>query len=174
MRWFPALLLFVATTASAAEVGIDSRLPPFELPDQFGRNHVIKEMPKVLILTFEKSTGAMVNQYLTRQEENYLPSQNALFIADIARMPTPITLLFALPKMRRYEHTILLAYDRAFQESFPRKKGHATIIHFGQTQAIEAITFVQDDRELEGELSRSSQRGHSSETGAPATQFGSR
>ncbi len=154
MRFFPALIFFAATMASAAEVGIDSRVPPFELPDQFGRDHVVEDMPRVLILAFEKDTGEMVNQYLTRQEKGYLPNQDALFIADIARMPRLVARLFALPKMRKYEHTVLLAYDSAFQESFPRKEGHATVIHFGRTQAIEAIAFVQDDRELEAELSR--------------------
>ncbi len=154
MKFLPALLFFAATMASAAEVGIDSRVSPFELPDQFGRDHLVEDMPRVMILAFDKGTGEMVNQYLTRQEKGYLPNQDALFIADIARMPMLVARLFALPKMRKYQHTILLAYDEAFQEGFPRKKDHATVIHFGRTQAIEAITFVQDDRELEGELSR--------------------
>jgi len=144
----------VATIAQAEQIQIGSRLAGFELEDQFGQPHSIKKMPRTLILTFEKTTGAFVNQFLTRQGSQYLAEHDALYIADIARMPSMITTMFALPKMKKYTHTVLLAYGEDFQGHFPRKSGKATVIHFDASSRVTDCLFVSTEEELQKEIMR--------------------
>jgi len=145
-------LLVLATIAQAEQIQIGSRLQGFELEDQFGKPHSIQKMPRTLILTFEKKTGAFVNQFLTRQGSRYLAEHDALYIADIARMPSLITTMFALPKMRKYTHTILLAYGKDFQKHFPIRDGMATVIRFDPSSTVTGFAFVSSEEELQKEI----------------------
>jgi hypothetical protein len=146
------LLCLVGTPALADKLQVGDTVSGFELPDQYGNQHSIKEMPKTLILTFEKRTGGFVNGFLKMQDKSFLKKNNALYIADIARMPMLITNMFALPKMKRYEHTVLLAYEDDFQALYPIEKAKATVIHFDQKGAITEILFVDDEASLKAEI----------------------
>jgi len=148
-----ALFAF-ASIVQAEQIQIGSKLGGFELEDQFGQPHSIKRMPRTLILTFEKKTGAFVNQFLTRQGSQYLAEHDALYIADIARMPGFVTTMFALPKMRKYTHTILLAYGEDFQKHFPIQTGMATVIHFDPSSRVTDFVFVSNEEELQKEIMR--------------------
>lgn len=143
-----------ATPALADKLQVGDKVGALTLPDQFGNEHTVKEMPATVILTFEKKTGALVNGFLKKQEKDFLAKNNALYIADIARMPMIITKTFALPKMKKYPHTILLAYDDDFQAPYPMKKKNVTILHFDDEGKITAIVFVDNETRLQDEISK--------------------
>jgi len=146
------LLCLLATPALADKLLAGDTLTGFQLPDQYGNQHKITEMPKTLILTFQKNTGALVNGFLKKQDKSFLKQNDALYIADIARMPTLITNMFALPKMKKYEHTVLLAYDDDFQAPYPMKDRNATVLHLDKMGAITEILFVDNEASLQEEI----------------------
>lgn len=158
-----ATLLFLLALSASAWADEDPRFVegadfssalPMSLPDQHGKSHRIEAPPRLLVLTFEKDTGAMVNGFLKNAEKGFLADHDALYIADIARMPAIITKMFALPKMRRYSHTILLAYDEDFQKAYPRRSGSATALRIDDSGRIESVSYPTDQRALEALFSQ--------------------
>jgi len=83
----------------------------FTLPDQFDKTHSLTADTKTLILAFAKATGHTVKAFLKKQDKNYLPERDALFVADISPMPTIIRNTFALPDLKKSAFSVLLIYD---------------------------------------------------------------
>ena len=120
---------------------------PLDLQDQFGKRTILKEMPKTLIMAFEKGTGATVNDYLAVQDKEYLKKNNAVFVADISQMPNIITEIFALPKMRKYPHTVMLIRDEEQGLRFPSEEKKITVMKF-RGNFLTHVEFVSTAAEL--------------------------
>jgi len=101
----------LATALFANSFNINSPIGSFEMTDQFDKKHTVNADTKTIIVSFEKDTSANLNEFLKEKEDGFLEKNNAVFIADISGMPTIITKIFALPKMKKYNYNILLITD---------------------------------------------------------------
>jgi len=105
------IILSIVSSIFAATLDIDSQLKSFTLVDQFDKVNTVNNDLRTIVISFEKGTGKEVNQFLATKNPDFLAQHNAVFIANISKMPSIITTLFALPKMRDYKHKILLIDD---------------------------------------------------------------
>ncbi|MDD2782373.1 hypothetical protein [Sulfuricurvum sp.] len=141
------ILMLAAFTLWAAPYKVGQSVMPLDLSDQHGKRVTLKVMPKTLIMAFEKGTGATVNEYLTVQEKGYLTKHKAAFVADISQMPKFITESFALPKMRKYTHRVLLIQDEEQGLNFPYQEGKITVMKF-RGNFLTKIDFIENTSEL--------------------------
>lgn len=141
------VLLLVSLTLWAAPYKIGQSVMPLDMNDQFGKRVTLKTMPKTLVMAFEKGTGATVNEYLNAQEKGYLAKNKAAFVADISGMPKFITESFALPKMRKYTHTVLLIQDEEQGLNFPYQEDKITVMKF-RGNFLTKIDFISTPDEL--------------------------
>lgn len=139
------LLLGLSVWGAPYKVG--QSVMPLDLNDQFGKRYTLKAMPKTLIMAFEKGTGMTVNEYLNTQEKGYLAKNKAAFVADISQMPKFITESFALPKMRKYNHTVLLIQDEEQGLNFPYQEDKITVMKF-RGNFLTKIDFISTADEL--------------------------
>lgn len=135
------LFLSVQGAASAAELQNGDPLPPITLQDQFDKTVSVATDVQTLLFAIEKAPSDLVNNYLLKQDNDYLTTNKAYFMADISGMPGMITKMFALPKMRKRPYSILLAYaveDTAFM---PRQKNKVTVLKImgGKVSSIEFV-----------------------------------
>lgn len=139
-------MLLIALSVWAAPYKVGQSVSPLDLSDQFGKRYTLKTMPKTLIMAFEKGTGATVNEYLAAQGKGYLDKYKAAFVADISQMPNFITETFALPKMRKYPHTVLLIRDEEQGLKFPGEEEKITVMKFRGNflQSVEYITTADE------------------------------
>jgi hypothetical protein len=72
-----------------------------------------------------------------------LKKHNAVFIANISEMPSIITKLFALPKMKKYKHDVLLIYDEE-DKRFMQKEDKSTVYKL-ENGVIKSITYVEEE-----------------------------
>ncbi|MBE0513890.1 hypothetical protein [Sulfurimonas sp.] len=148
-RFLTALTLSVAILG-AAPLTITSplnMLDSFKYETPMGRQMKIPKKTKLVIVAFEKDTGALVNEYLNTQSPFYLPKNNSVFIADINKMPSLITNMFALPKLQKYKHLIYLHYGEKFQNAVPNKEQKITLLHIEESK-IKEISFISTKEEL--------------------------
>ena len=115
------------------------------------KKHTLKVMPKTVIMAFEKGTGATVNEYLAAQGKGYLAKHKAAFVADISLMPKFITESFALPKMRKYPHTVLLIQDEMVGLKFPGEEEKITVMKF-RGNFLTQIRYVTTAAELKAAI----------------------
>lgn len=135
-------------SADALRVGSKlSQLNNFKYETPNGREMRISRTLSLLIVAFEKDTVALVNEYLNTKNPFYLQRKGAIFIADIHEMPTVITNMFALPKIRKYKHLIYLHYNDKFNIVMPNKKEKITLLHVADGK-IENISYISTKQEL--------------------------
>lgn len=148
-KFLVALTLSVAIL-SAAPLKIDSSLEmleSFEYETPQGRQMKIPKKTKLVIVAFEKETGALVNEYLDKQSPFYLLKNNSIFIADINKMPSIVTSMFALPKLQKYKHLIYLHYSDKLQNAVPNKEQKITLLRF-ENSKIKEISYISTVLEL--------------------------
>lgn len=92
---------------------------------------------KYLLVSHDMETGKKANAALDSLGKEYLGSKKAVYMANIFGMPG-IGRMFAIPKMRKYSHRIILADDAALIAKFPSQEGKVTILSLsgGKVQAV--------------------------------------
>jgi hypothetical protein len=82
---------------------------------------------RYLIVTHDMDTGKKTNAVLNTLGNTFLTEKKAIYLANIYGMPS-IGRFFAIPKMRKYSHRIILADDANLIALFPEQKNQATIL----------------------------------------------
>lgn len=139
-----ALCLFAAaplTAADAKPYAVGDTFESFTTKDQHDKQFTYAGGARLIVVSFEMDTGKAANGFLEQQGAEFLTKNNALFIADIHGMPG-IGRAFALPKMRKYPHRVLLADAKDFLARYPQKENHLTALTLDEKGAITAIRFI--------------------------------
>ncbi len=137
------LLVLCTTYLFSNGFALNSNINSFVLNDQFDKPHTVNADTKTILVSFEKSTGEHVNEFLSTKESNFLEKNNAVFIADISGMPSIITSLFALPKMKKYNYNVLLIYDEE-DKRFLRQEERITVYTL-EEGVIKSISYIQKE-----------------------------
>lgn len=120
------LLLIGAVQAAPYAKG--SKVEPFKTKDQHEKEFQFKPADfQYLLVSHDMDTGKKANAALTTRGAAFLGSKKAVYMANIHGMPG-IGRAFALPKMRKYAHRIILADDAALIARFPEEKNKVTVI----------------------------------------------
>lgn len=136
------LLIVFATLLFSNSFELNKNINSFSLVDQFDRVHTIHSDIKTILVSFEKGTGADVNKFLAGKNPDFLQKNNAVFIANISGMPSFITKMFALPKMKKYKHSILLIYDES-DKRFLQKEEKTTLYRL-ENGVIKNISYIEE------------------------------
>ncbi len=102
---------------------------------------------KIIIASFEKSAGVLVNEYLNEQDADYLQKHQAVFIADISKMPEFFINMVALPKLKKYKHLIYINHSEIFERVIPNKENKITLL-FVDKSKIRDIVYISTKEEL--------------------------
>ena len=113
----------------------------------------IPKKTTLVIVAFDKDTGAMVNEYLGSKTPYYLQKHRSIFIADINEMPSIITKMFALPKLQEYKHLIYLHYSEDFQKVVPRKADQITLLRVKDGK-VQNISYITTKKELKASIEK--------------------
>jgi hypothetical protein len=109
--WILLGLALLVGSAQALETG--EHLAPWTLNDQFERPYTLDDNLRILLVARSMGGAKLLGAALDGQPKGYLEARQALFVADISRMPGLIGKLFAIPAMRDYSYRVLL--DREAQ-----------------------------------------------------------
>lgn len=151
-RFVAALVLLAtwsmqaATPPAAYQVG--DTFVPFSTQDQHGKAFTYEPgAARLVVVAFAMSPGKAANAFFEKQPAGFLEQHRALFISNIHGMPG-IARTFALPKMRRYPHRILLADAEGFLARYPEKEDHLTVLTLDEAGKITALHHVDPKQGL--------------------------
>jgi len=125
----------------------NSTIEPFTLSDQFGKEHNLSTMPKLLICSFGKESGKLISDYFNEKGSDYLETNAIKLMADIAGVPSLLRKTIIVPKMKKYNFEILLSTDSDFSKRFPKQDDALTVLKLDGDRVVE-ITFVSDEASL--------------------------
>ncbi len=149
IRFFGLLLFLLSFGVASDPLTVGAVLPELTLPDQHEEQHTIVD-PQIVVFAPDKEAGELAHQILGRSNTETLKSKGIVYVSDISAMPSFVTSLFALPKMRDYPYGVLLGYESADTALFPRQEGQVTVLNIASKQ-ITRITFAASAQTL-GEL----------------------
>jgi hypothetical protein len=150
LRRLATLALVAMSVACAHAAGFyqtGDALVPFAVKDQHDQPFTFTPGPRTVIVSFSMGVGKDANGYFARQPADFLAKNQSLFIANIYGMPA-VGRFFALPKMKKYPHRILLGDDEHLLDRYPTQEGKLTVIRLDPSAKITAIEFVDAEKEL--------------------------
>ena len=126
LPWLAAALLVL--NAAAAPYARGSKVEPFTSKDQHENAFTFQPgETKFLLVSHDMDTGKKANAVLTTVGPENLRRGKIVYLANIHGMPA-VGRMFALPKMRKYSHTIILGDDADLIARFPSQPGKVTVL----------------------------------------------
>ena len=141
------LSMLVCIYANAGTLKIDDKISTFSLVNQFDKIHTITSEISMIIVTFQKETTNLVNDFLSSKSSDFLDKNNTTFINNISSIPSIVVKMFTIPKMRDYKYDILLIYNEN-NKKFIEEENKITV-YFIQNGYIKDIKFLSSIYELE-------------------------
>ena len=141
------LSILISIFVNGSALKIDDKISSFSLPNQFDKIHTINSGVSTIIVTFQKDTLELINDFLSSKSEHFLEDKHAVFISNITSSPTIITRMITIPHLRDYKYTILLIYDDN-SIKFLKKENKATIYSIFNGQ-VNDIKYISSKDELE-------------------------
>ena len=119
-------LLILPAAAAPYEKG--SKVEAFTSKDQHDNAFTLKPSEtRFLLVSHDMDTGKKANAVLTTVGPENLKRDKVVYLANIHGMPG-VGRMFALPKMRKYSHTIILGDDADLIAKFPEQAGKVTVL----------------------------------------------
>jgi len=144
-----AALALAATAFAADPYRPGDAFASFTTKDQHDRAYTFEPGTRLVIVSFVMGTGKSANAFFEKQPADFLARHQAIFIANIHGMPG-IGRAFALPKMRKYPHRILLADAADFLARYPEQEDKLTVIALDAAGQVASVRFVDPKKELAG------------------------
>ena len=125
-----AVLAQEATTASG-----------WTLLDQFDKPYTASPELRVVLIARDMTGSKLVKSALEGRPAGYLEARHAVFVADISRMPGPISAMFAVPAMRDYSYRVLLDRDARIANRFAAQPEGVTWLQLEQGRVVDTRRF---------------------------------
>lgn len=123
-----AATLLGTAISFAAPYATGQKVESFQAKDQFEKEYTFKPSEtRYLLVSHDMETGKKANAALNALGKDYLPGKKAVYVANIHGMPG-IGRMFAMPKMKKYSHRIILGDDANLIAKFPEEKGKVTVL----------------------------------------------
>ncbi len=134
------LLCLLTSSALALEPG--ERLAPWTLLDQHDQPYTLDNQLQVLLVARDMDGAKLLDAALQGKPKGYLEQRQAIFLADISRMPSLIGKLFALPKMRDYNYRVLLDRDARVVPGYAVGEGEVVWLELRESALVQQRHFT--------------------------------
>lgn len=141
--------LFAVTLSAFADVadklgavGVGDPPPEISLDDQHDRLLRIDSATKMILFAPDRTSGEIAYAALEPVGDEALDDAGIRYIADISGMPGFVTRMFALPKMRDYSFSVLLATEEADAAALPSREGHVTVLKISDGRVADVAYFA--------------------------------
>lgn len=138
---FVLLPFMLPTPAGAAELQVGDTAPALSLNDQHDTPRTTLSARRFLLFSADKDGANLADEVLEGQTAEMLEQAGLTYVADISGMPSMVTKMFAMPKLRKRPYPVLLGRTSEDTMTLPRQAGHVTVIEIvsGSVTAIDCM-----------------------------------
>lgn len=143
LKTFIAILLLAAAPmfAGTGAYKPGDAVDTFTVNDQHEKSYTLEPGVETIVVSFSMGNGKKANAWFEKKGAGFLESHHAVYIANINGMPG-IGRMFALPKMRKYPHRILLAETDETLARFPKEEDKLTVVRLDAAGKVQSLEFV--------------------------------
>ncbi len=138
-------------TAHAGAVVLQQPLPQVALQDQHAKPWAIRADTRLVMFATGRKPSNLVMEVVGEQPKGFLESRNAVYVADMSRMPGIITRTFALPALREQPFAVGVALDEKLLAEWPRQDDAVTLIRL-EAGKVARIDYARSANELKAAL----------------------
>jgi hypothetical protein len=151
----------LAEAPTGAGLGPGDRLTPFRLEDQHGVVHEVDATRRAVLLSRDMEGGGHVREALAEDGAQRLARADAVYVADVSRMPGLVRRIIAEPRMRSRPYPVLVDRSGEVSAGLPSEPGRATLIVLEglEVRAVRSLDTSEAVRESLDALARSEDRG---------------
>jgi len=139
-------LFLLRMPALAEQLKVGDTVPAISAKDQRGTEFIFTNTVRVLLVATEMAPAKAANLKLSEHGTGFLEKHQAAYLMDIHAMPA-VARFFALPKMRKYPHRIVLIETEETLKEFPTKPDCVTVLTLSSAERIEKIDYWSPARE---------------------------
>ena len=132
-------LLLLCGSVMALEKG--ERLLPWTLLDQFDKAYTLDQQARILLVARNMNGAKLLNAALEGKPKGFLEARQAVFVADVSRMPAVISTLFAVPAMRDYQYRVLLDNKSRVASRYPAAEDQVLWLDLERSVLRDSRTF---------------------------------
>ncbi len=151
LTYLLSVLLMSASAAFAAPVVLEQPLPTLALQDQHTQPWSVKADTRLVVFAAGRKPSNVVMEVLGAQAKGFLESRQAVYVADMSRMPGFVTRTFALPALRDQPFAVGVNLDDKQLADWPRQEDAITLIRL-EGGRVSSITYVRTVAELKSAL----------------------
>jgi len=148
-----AALPAVAQVSAASGVAVGQALPVLNLKDQHDKPWQIAPGTRLVMFAAGRKASNLAQAVLQALPKDQLTRKNAVYLADMSKMPGFITRTFALPTLREFPYVMGVSLDEATLAAWPRQTDAVTLIDLEQDK-VKAIRYVATEADLRAALER--------------------
>lgn len=148
---FPVLLMACSSASSVKPLDIGSQVDFSLLEDQFGHAFHHEDVMETVLYVNDMQGKQIVREALEAVDLSCLDGGRVVYLADISGMPSLISKLIAVPRMRDYDYPVWLDYSGLATEALPAHEDEVTLIRL-KAGAIQSMDFVTDSQTLKTQL----------------------
>lgn len=146
------VLFFIACSASCSSTPVESisvgdKIDVTGIENQHGQSFADPSSIELLMYVNGKAARNVILPSLEKIDVSCMNEGRVAYVADISGMPTLISRLIALPRMRDYPYTIWLDHDGESTERLPAKEASVSLLDIEQGK-ISAVEFVDEEARL--------------------------
>jgi hypothetical protein len=151
LTYLLSVLLMSASAAFAAPVVLEQPLPTLALQDQHTQPWSVKADTRLVVFAAGRKPSNVVMEVLGAQAKGFLESRQAVYVADMSRMPGFVTRTFALPALRDQPFAVGVNLDDKQLADWPRQEDAITLIRL-EAGRVSSIAYVRTAAELKSAL----------------------
>jgi hypothetical protein len=142
-----------AKAQATPTVAVGQPLPALTLRDQHDKPWQITPGTRLVIFAAGRKASTLVQSVLQALPKDQLTRKNALYLADMSKMPGFVTRTFALPALREMPYLIGVSLDEAVLAAWPRQTDAVTLIELEQS-VVKRISYAATEPNLRAALER--------------------
>lgn len=112
-------------------------LEALEFTDQYDQVHKLSLETKWVIFAAEMDAFKFAKAAFEKLEIKSAGDKGGLLVSDISGMPSLVSALFAMPKMKKYSFSVALDRKGETTQKWPRKEAHLTLLKLNQLKVVE-------------------------------------
>ncbi len=144
-------LTALAFAQAASPVAVGQALPELKLKDQHDKPWTVAPSTRLLMFAAGRKASSLVQVVLQDLPKDHLTRRQAVYLADMSKMPGFITRSFALPALKEMPYAIGVSLDEASLASWPRQPDAVTLIELEQG-VVMRIIYTAVEAELRAAL----------------------
>jgi hypothetical protein len=146
---FIALVLALAgpLCALAGPIEPGRPLPALRLKNQHDQDWQVPADTRLVVFAAGRKASNLALAVLGAQHKGFLESRQAVYLADMSRMPGLITRTFALPALREQPFEVGVSLDETLLAGWPRQDDAVTLIGL-EVGRVTHFQYVSNETQL--------------------------